>query len=807
MRFFKRVLFGLLLAIPGLGLVAAGGGYLWLGTSLPVTDGTLWLKGPGDAIEILRDGRGVPHIRAQSEGDAYFALGFVHAQDRMWQMALMRLIAEGRLAELGGPRLLPHDRAMRTLGIARLARNGLERLSPPVRAALEAYAAGINAWLTSHGGALPPEFYVAGVRPAPWRAADSLLWGRLMALRLSTNWRRESVRAALTPTLPPEKLAALWLPYPADGPVSVPYPGPRSEGPARVPAARAEAHGLPFAALPGLLPRPVPASASNSWAVSGSRTATAKPIVAGDPHLGLNAPNLWYLARVSYPDLSIAGATLPGVPFHILGHNGSIGWTMTTTGADTQDLVIERLAPGEPGRYLGPAGPRPFLERTETIKVKGAEPLRLTVRATENGPVVSDLAGRDGTPAPDGGVIALRATMLAPEDPTPEALYRLNRARDWQGFRAALSLFHMPVQNFVYGDTAGHIGFQVAGRIPVRAAGDGSAPVSGTDEGSRWTGTIPFDARPSALDPEAGFLVNANNRVAGPGYPHLITLDWDKPYRARRIIEVLAADRRHDAAASARLQMDTLSLAAREAVPMLLAATPKSAATGAALDRLAAWDGHILRDRPEPLILHAWLREAVARITADELRPLSGRPPRWDPQLLRHVLERDPGWCDDSATPAKEDCGTVLGGALETALEDLGRRFGPDMAQWRWGDAHRARLRNLTLSRLPLIGRLADIEIATDGDTFTLNRGTTRGSDGRAPFAHVHGATYRAVYDFADLERSLFMQPGGQSGNPLSPHYRDLTAPWRDGESFTIPARPAGTMRRLILQPVGAPER
>lgn len=807
MRFLKCVLVVLFVGIPALALLAAGGLYLWLTTSLPVTDGTLEINGPTAQVEILRDRRGIPHINAESAEDAYFGLGFVHAQDRLWQMELVRRIAEGRLAELGGPRLLPHDRAMRTLGIARLARQGFKELSGPVKNALDAYAQGINSWIARHEGALPPEFYVARTRPMLWKAEDSLLWGRLMALRLSTNWRREAARAELLRKLPAEKVAALWPPYPEDGPVTIPAPARQSGLSLEPPALHAALMDGALSTLGRILPRAHPPTASNSWAVSGARTETGKPIVAGDPHLGLTAPNLWYLARLSFPGLSIAGATLPGVPFHILGHNGHIGWSMTTTGADTQDLVVETLAPGNSDRYLGPIGSRPFMTRTETIQVKGEDPVRLEIRATENGPVISDLVGRNGTAAPDGRVIALRSAMLHPLDRTPDALYRLNRAKNWAEFRAALTDFHSPVQNFVYGDTAGHIGFQLAGRIPVRASGDGFAPVSGTDGTARWTGFIPFDQLPSMLDPEAGFLVNANNRVIGPGYRHLITRDWDAPYRAKRVIDVLAKDARHTAAASARLQMDTLSLAAREVIPLLADATPKTDATSPILQRLAAWDGRILRGQPEPLILHAWLRAVMERMLADDLGPAARGWRRWDPRFLRHVLTRDPSWCDDSTTPETEDCGPLLATALAEALENLRRQYGDDMTKWRWGDAHVARLRNLTLGRLPLIGRLVDIEIATDGDTYTLNRGTSRPSSRHGPFAHVHGATLRAIYDFDDLDKTLFMMPGGQSGNPLSPHYWDLIHPWRDGATFTLPVRPESPQSRLVLQPKAHAER
>ena len=799
MRIFRRAFILLLVAVPGLALVLAGGGYLWLRTSLPTTKGSVRLTGPESVIDIFRDAHGVPHIRAASQRDAYFALGFVHAQDRLWQMELMRRTASGRLAEMAGTGLLPHDRAMRTLGLARLARQNLKNLSAPVKAALEAYARGINSWLDTHSGALPPEFYAAGIRPTPWKAEESLLWGRLMGLRLSTNWRREALRAQLLRRLAPAKVAALWPPYPADAPVTVPALDQKSERrPVPSEGPWGQMPDLPFNALARVIPEPLSSNASNSWAVSGRRTVTGKPILAGDPHLGFRAPNLWYLARITAPGLTVAGATLPGMPFHVLGHNQAIGWTMTTTGADTQDLVIEQLQSGDSGRYLTAAGSRAFVTRTETIDVKGGAPVRLTVRATHNGPVVSDLMG---PVAPSSAVVALKATVLAADDRTAEALYHLNRAQNWKEFRAALRNFHSPVQNFVYSDVRGKIGFQVAGRVPIRRSGDGFAPVRGSQPAHDWTGYIPFDRLPTMNDPRSGLVINANNRVIGPDYRHLITRDWANPYRARRIHQKLAGDRRHSVAASAAMQMDNLSLAAREIIPILLATTPRTTETGPALDRLGAWDGMVLRAKSEPLIFNAWLRQIGPGLVADELGPLAGGTRRADPLFIRRVLQRDRVWCDDVSTPARETCADILEAALIRALEDLRRRFGPDVSRWRWGDAHIARFRNRALSALPVIGSFGDIEIATDGDTFTLNRGTTRSFSRRNPFAHGHGATFRAIYDFSDLDRSLFIQPTGQSGNPLSSHYRDLIETWRDGGYLTIPSRLRAGLRLLRLEP------
>ncbi|MCZ6637516.1 MAG: penicillin acylase family protein, partial [Alphaproteobacteria bacterium] len=501
--------------------------------------------------------------------------------------------------------------------------------------------------------------------------------------------------------------------------------------------------------------------------------------------------------------LTLSGATLPGVPFHVLGHNGAIAWSMTTTGADTQDLVIEKIDPKNPRHYLAPGGSRAFNEHTEIISVKGGPSVAHIIRSTDNGPVMSDLAGTVSGLASGKTVITLRATVLAGDDRTSEGLYHLNRARNWRAFRDALKLFHSPVQNFIYGDIEGHIGFQVAGRIPIRKTGIGFSPVPGDNAASNWSGFIPFDHLPHVLDPGNGFIVNANNRVIGPGYGYFIARDWGKPYRAQRIEQQLAANTAHDVAASSELQLDNVSLAARDLIPRLLKVVAKTKETAPVIARLGAWDGIVERSKAEPLIFHGWMREAVKAIAADDLGDLFYAYRRVDPLFIRHVLEKDPSWCDDLTTSVRESCGTVLSSALVSALAQLRQRFGPDMADWRWGDAHIASFRNRAIERLPLIGSFANISIATDGDNFTVNRGTSRQASSRAPFAHVHGATLRAIYDFADLDRSLFIHPTGQSGNPLSPHYRDLINLWRDGGYISITGRPEGVTNRLRLVPKG----
>ena len=542
---FKKLMrrLGLFVLLPLVVLAAAG--LLWLRTSLPGLSENIALMGIDAPVEIIHDGNAIPHIVASSSDDAYRALGFVHARDRLFQMDFMRRLGAGRLSEVTGRPTLRLDKTMRTLGLYRLAEETVKRLPPDARQALDAYAQGVNAFLTARSGALPPEFVVLRYQPEEWTPADSLVWGRLMAMRLTGNWRTEALRAALSARLSPAQLADLW---------------PRSDGKApptlasALPAA--ETARLAAGLMDGLSDWLHQMSASNSWLLSGTGTGTetGKPVLANDPHLGYRAPGLWYLARITAPGLDVTGATAPGVPFHILGHNRRIAWGFTTTDSDTQDLFVERLDPDRPGHYLTPDGSAAFVSRQETIRIKGAPAETFTVRETRHGPVLSDIYTDLDKIAGENEVIALAAASLRADDMTPLALYRFNRAQNWTAFKNAARHFHAPQQNISYADTAGNIGFIAPGRVPVRRSGQGRQPVPGWTGAFDWTGFIPFDALPQTYNPASGRIVNANHRIVPDSYEWYLTEDWSAPYRAERIYQLLDATTPHSVAQSMRIQ-------------------------------------------------------------------------------------------------------------------------------------------------------------------------------------------------------------------------------------------------------------
>jgi penicillin amidase len=767
---------GALIIVLGCGL------FLYLRSSLPATEGRIVLAGPTAPIRIARDADGVPRIIAANDADAAFGLGFVHAQDRLFQMELMRRLGAGRLAEIFGPRALAADRLTRTLGLYRAEQAAAAGLSPAVRRGFAAYAAGVNAYIARHPGALPPEFLLLRFRPEPWQIADSLVWGKLMGLELGGDYRGELLRARLARTISPTDLGVLFPEYPKDAVTTL------SE---LRPIYRRLNLGRLYAALPGAVG---PAGASNNWVVDGRHSASGKPLLANDPHLRFAAPGIWYLAQIETPQHKIAGATAPGVPLVVIGHNERIAWGMTTTGADIEDLYIEKLDPANPDRYATPDGSsQPFAMRQERIAVRGASSVEIRIRTTRHGPVLSDVL--PAGPAKEGYVLALAATFLAPGDRTAEAVWNLDRAADWAGFKRALADFVGPPQNIVYGDAGGTIGFIAAGYIPIRRQGQGWLPEPGWTGAYDWTGTIPFDELPQAVDPPSGRFVSANNRIVPQSYRYFISRGWDLPNRAARITQLLERTPRQTPQASAAIMADTQSIMAQHLAPLMTAISPESADARQAIERLRRWDFHMDRDKVAPLLFTAWLREFSRSVLFGRFgNAISGY---WDlrPRVVEAVLTRHPDWC---AAPGVADCGGRLVATLEQALERLRRSYGSDMGDWKWGRAHVARFANPVLDQVPLVGDLLRVAIPASGGSDTVNRGPSTITDDSDPFAERFGAGLRIITDLAMPEDARMMIVPGQSGNPLSRHYANLLRPWRDF-AWLVPGRsPAAAALTLV---------
>lgn len=762
-----RLVLGWLL---GLSLAVAAGLGLAVRATLPEAHEQRQLAGLSGPVGISLDAVGVPRITARSELDAAMAMGWLHARDRMFQMELMRRGAQGRLAEIAGSAALRADRFTRTLGLADRAADDLGGLSAETRAILDAYAVGVNARIAERGRFIAPEFLALGA-PEPWRPEHSLLWGKVMGLWLSGNWRTEIERAELARNLDAERLWQLW---PAD--VSA---------------------GLPdrLADLPGLLrhiPRfgedaPLPASASNAWALSARASGSGGAMLASDPHLGFTAPVLWYLARIDLPGGRFrAGATSPGVPMVVIGRNESIAWGFTTTHADTQDVFIEREIDDE--RYATEDGPRNFDSRDELIRVRGAGPHVLRIRETRHGPVISDL---DETRRRDGTVLAVAMANLAPQDSAAEGLVMLNRAGSVAAAGEAAQRITSPSQNLMVAERAGGIGMFITGRIPRRRAGDGSMPVPGEDGRHDWDGFLPFAELPHRLAPEGGRLVNANNRVAPPDHPAFLGRDWPGDWRFRRIHELLDANPRPNAAVMAGMQLDAVSPLAQASLPLLRGLAVSGPAM-IARELFTAWEGEMAAGKPQPLIWNAWARHFLRLALREGGAPESAASPEFLGFLL---TDKAPRWC-------RPDCATLAARALEAAMAELAATHGPDPAAWNWGAAHPAVFEHPLLRFIPLLRDVTRLSVPSAGDGQTVLRGTPRGGfGGSTGYANMHGAGLRLVADMSVPDGLLAVIGTGQSGHPASAHWGDMLPLWRDGTMLRLSREAATVLGRIELRP------
>jgi len=773
-----------LIALGGL-LFTAVLGWLYLRSSLPETAGERRLAGIEAPVTIARDANGVPHITAETMTDASFALGFAHAQDRLWQMEMNRRLAAGRLSEFAGEATVEADIYLRTLSIYERAQRSWQHQTPQTQRHLRAYADGVNAYLASRPGALPPEFLLTGVDPEPWTPIDTLGWFKMMALDLGGNMGGELARLDLASVLDREQLQEFFPPYPGEEAIPLPdfeelYDGMPIEG-----VSEAAQTALDAAPTPSSLP------ASNNWALSGEHTETGAPIVANDPHLGLNVPSIWYLAHIRVGEREAAGATLPGAPFIVLGHNSHLAWSFTNLGPDVQDLYLEKLVEGG-AAYLTPEGSEGFTTREETIGVDGAEPVTITVRETRHGPVISDANEEAGDRLPENAVLALRWTALDVDDTTTGMGPVLLGAESADEVVEALHVYNAPVQNIVFATKDGDIGYYAPGRIPIRGPENdthGLVPTPGWKNGYDWQGYIPFDELPQKRNPESGMIVTANAKTVNDSYPHFITAGWSLPYRRQRIRELLEGEARHNLESTARIQMDVRSGPAGDLFPLMLKHVRYE--HGGVLEAMEAWDLEMREDAPEPLIYAAWHRHLAKQVYSDELGEKFERYWRRKITFLKNVLS-DTGnaarWCDDGTTETREDCSDAVTAALDDALAELESRFGSDWRAWRWGEPHQAIQSHRPFSQVPILKDFFELRSPGAGGSYTVNVATPSFSEPDL-YSFGHAPSFRAIYDLADLARSRYILPAGQSGNPFAAHYDDQLALWRAGQTILIPLK------------------
>jgi penicillin amidase len=798
-----------------LSAVAMAGAFLYLRRSLPQVDGTVAVRGVHAPIDIVRDADAIPHVFATNKEDALFGLGYVHAQDRLWQMEFQRRIGFGRLSEIFGAATISQDRFLRTVGFGRAARAAWKNSPDWAKRQVNAYVAGVNAFIASHhGGQLPPEFSLLRFEPEPWSGPDIVVWVKMMAWDLSANYVFELLRDDLVRAVGEERMAQLMPAYPANGLSIVRAesnePGESTGARPGYPAAyQARATGPPrqtgatYPALVSALSRGEPTVAeillggaraealgSNNWVVDGTLTATGKPMLANDPHLSAKTPSTWYLAHVVGGDFEVVGATLPGAPAVAIGRNRFIAWGETNVAADVEDLFRERLDPT--GRFAEFRGAQePIAVVPETIAVKGAASIELQVRITRHGPLISDAinamnadAARTST-TPKPAVLdplAFRWTALDDDDTTLQSFLALNEARDWEQFTAALHEFVAPAQNFVYADVTGHIGYYAPGRIPIRGIGDGSRPTDGWTGDTEWTGWVPFAELPHLFDPPDHVIVTANHRPEPASYPHLLGLEWVEPYRAQRILDLLRGRTGLKPDDFARIQADTLSLHARALLPLLTAhARPESAIDRQALALLEKWDGSSDAARVEPTIFAAWFHELAGAIAGDELGPIAtasyaSRFTFVTRFVINALTANDARWCDDVRTVKKETCDDAVTAALHAGVGRLTARLGSDPTRWRWDSVHRAMFPHQGLDSVGLLRPLLSRAVPNGGDWSTVDVGPVAADQ---PFEQHSVPGFRQIVDMSPANASVFLDAVGESGHFLSRHYDDFLADWR----------------------------
>ena len=800
-RWLLRLFVGLI----GLSLLALLIFYYFLSRSLPDYNATYRLDGISAPVEIVRNNNDVPHIFGKTDEDAFFALGFAHAQDRLWQMTMLRRTAEGRLSEIFGARTLKIDELIRRLDIYNLSLSSVAAQDAPTKAALQAYAAGVNAWIGQvNKGALgrgAPEFFLFSAQIDAWAPADSIAIIKLMALQLSSHLDSEVMRAEMSMVLSPARLKDILPDDPGQAVAALPQYSQLMPGvvPGQVPVRMAELdqplspfHSAEFA------------GASNAWAAMPKRSAAGGSILANDPHLDFTAPTIWYLARLHLASGDVIGATIPGMPLVLLGRSEKLGWGLTSSYLDDQDVVMEKINPANPLQYMTPDGPRDFVTRRTIINVKDQPPVTITLRWSESGPILPGTHYDLDTVTPGGAVAALEWTALDGADSSMSSAMALMRAHSVDEAITAGAGFVAPSQNLMVVDES-NIALQVIGRMPKRDAAhetQGRMPAAGWQGKNRWEGMFPYADNPLIKNPESGILGNTNNKMVDRPFPQHVSFDWGDTQRIQRWLTLMKTREVHTRDSFIEAQLDTVSPTVRNLLPLIgadLWFTGEPAAEGTperlrqkALALLAKWNGEENEHLPEPLIAEAWLRALQDRLSRDEIGPLADAITHPNADFIERVYRNTDGasvWCDVIQSAAVESCAEIARIALDDALLALSEKYGPKVESWRWGDAHEATHDHPVLGRVPFVRYFVNIRQSTSGGDNTLMRGRTLGT-GDNPYLNVHGGGYRGVYDFADPDSSVFITATGQSGHPLSRFYDDLSELWRRGEYIPMTLDP-----------------
>ncbi|MBX2813411.1 MAG: penicillin acylase family protein [Myxococcales bacterium] len=785
------------LTVCGTFVVIAG-----LYTTLPKVNGEDIVHHLLDEASILRDAHGVPHILAQSQSDAYFSLGYTHAQDRFWQMHLTRMIASGRLSEIFGAKALPADEITRVLGRPEQARQAMADLKADERALIESYVAGVNAYLTSSFYRTAPEFFVSWSTPHSWSVLDTMLVSTFFNY-LGNTYRDELRSLYLEYTGGSTLAESFHRPYPSDGRVALHITDlVATMGPSIL---RNQTNtSTPTSTTNELTEH------SNNYVISGKRSASGAPLLANDPHLRLSTPGFWYLAHLHYGNQDIIGATFPGLPFIILGHNQHIAWGFTTTAADIEDIIIEQIHPNNPDQYQTQNGWETFQTRKEIFTIRGGSPITRTYRTSRNGRILPDHLLphlHKGLHPPTDVVLAYRSTANIPPNHSARFFNELNAAQTWDDAVSAASHSAIPPHNMVFASSNGDIGYIMLGKIPVRAdnyPAQGSHPVYGKDPRNAWEGVIQPNDMPKVLNPQTGFIVTANGRIVPQEYNQVITATWKNPGRGDVIEQRILAQEKHTLDSLTSIQLDVSSKRVWDILPILLATNPQSKRDARALALLAEWDGVYDRQAPQPAIYHAFLATLTDNIYQDELKTAFGAVRNRFPQVVIDAFKGKLNWCDDIRTIKRlESCEDWLAPSLHQALDGLAHYYGEDYASWAWGQQLTINHQHLAFGNIPIIGRFFSSETPGWGGPSTPNVAKISTPALPQVVASNHGPSLRYIIDLSTPDQTRWITSSGQSGHLWSAHYTDLQKFWSDGQYILIPSHPSPSdiVARLKLQP------
>ncbi|EAR52156.1 putative penicillin acylase (penicillin amidase) [Oceanicola granulosus HTCC2516] len=809
-------------ALVVLGIAAFALAYYFAARSLPDYDRTYEVAGISAPVEIVRDNANVPHIFGARDDDVFFALGYAHAQDRMWQMTMLRRTAQGRLSELFGARTVGIDKLMRRLDLYTLATRSVDAQDRQTTAALEAYAAGVNSWFgevnAGARGRGAPEMWLFNHAIAPWQPADSIAIVKLMALEMQSHLDIEVLRARASLILEDERVDDLLPSAPGPGVAALPRYGAMMPG--NLPT-YAEGTRLPDDPLSPINPAPL-AGASNAWAAGIARSATGSTLLANDPHLGLSAPSLFYLARLELSSGGVIGGTIPGVPVVLTGRSADLGWGVTSAYADDIDVFVEEVNPDDAREYRTPDGWKRFETRDSIVVVKGGAAQTLRLQWTDNGPVLPPDLFELGTIRPPGHVTSVSWTVLSDDDTSLSAAMALMRAHDVEEALEAGARHVAPAMVLTVADR-NRIALKLIGALPARDPDHrtrGRMPSLGYIEENRWQGTFPASDNPVWVDPEGGILGHTNNKIVSSPFPRHVSYHWGDSQRVARWVRLMQSREVHTRESFIEAQLDTVSFTARALLPLIgadLWFTGDAAPEGTperqrqiALTLLAEWNGEMNEHLPEPLLYAAWVRFLQERLIRDELGPLAREFTHLQPLFIERVFRDLNGasrWCDVIQSAPTETCTDIARQALDDALVWIGETYGSDLQTLRWGDAHEARHDHSVLGEVAVLRWFVNIRQSTSGGDNTLMRGMTLGT-GPNPMLNVHAAVYRGVYDFADPDSSVFITSTGQSGHPLSRYYDHLGERWRRGEYIPMSLDPSlargGAVGVTVLRPAVA---